>query len=639
MSGELLQSLVNLSGLRPKPPHPVACIGAYIGRMDAKNYCWEIKSTLRGECQTQLYAQIQDCLQDYFGSVPNTDRITISFYMIGKSPQTAAPTIVFISENCELRKNARKVFKASDILSHYPAFKTAHSAKDPGFQKMEQLASNPCFTPYRYMSATGLEQLRVGMEQNTFNDSSTDFSLNYEDSPALFGRGESSTWDIENNKTSALQIIKQPATAITLENVGFGAKQVTKAWYNVAQPVRTSGMTLYVRHPFFTRTATANAIQLNDRIYFQTAFHPFLENSSCESEPSSEDDEFEIDSDTDTDNERNDSIDQDTIMTSIGSITPDMPAQSPEIGSGSSRCSSELHRLSDISSEGLDHSSNPLCVASDKLAAFTTTQSTHGLPENAVPDFKSLSILGRIVAGSINTDWALIEIENPEIEAALKEGMNGHAITMDNFAQLPRDSVDVRTSTASRGPLTGVLSAWPSLTRLPRGNTIQKVYVIRLNGALTDGDCGSVVFGINDDHVYGHLVGGCRQTGYAYIMAASEVAKVIRTLEDHREAPFNESVRWTMANKTMIELDTMLAPFKNIDTLLAPTSTSAPADQRRLTCPHGCSRTFSRAFEFRRHMTTHDKPAFRCVEAGCSRVFCRRDKLRNHLRQRHRLDL
>jgi hypothetical protein len=120
MSDGLLDSLLNVSDLRPKPPHPIACVGAYIGPMDSKNYCWEVQSTLRRQCQTQIYTEIQSHLEDHFGSVPSQDRITISFYMIGKSPQTASPTVLFISENSECRKNARKAIKTSRILSHYP---------------------------------------------------------------------------------------------------------------------------------------------------------------------------------------------------------------------------------------------------------------------------------------------------------------------------------------------------------------------------------------------------------------------------------------------------------------------------------------------------------------------------------------
>lgn len=55
------------------------------------------------------------------------------------------------------------------------------------------------------------------------------------------------------------------------------------------------------------------------------------------------------------------------------------------------------------------------------------------------------------------------------------------------------------------------------------------------------------------------------------------------------------------------------------------------------TCPHGCSHTFKRASEYRRHMKKHSGQWYTCTQSGCTKSFYRTDKLRDHLRQRHRL--
>ncbi len=122
MGSNLLEALVNLSELRPKPPHPIAFFGAYIGPINIHNHCWEVKSILRDQFHSEIYPEIKNCLQDSFGSVPSEDRITVSFYMIGKSPQTAAPTVMVISENLDHRKNAIKAIIAIGIMSQYPGF-------------------------------------------------------------------------------------------------------------------------------------------------------------------------------------------------------------------------------------------------------------------------------------------------------------------------------------------------------------------------------------------------------------------------------------------------------------------------------------------------------------------------------------
>jgi hypothetical protein len=519
MSSELLNSLVNLSDLRPKPPHPIACIGAYIGPIDAKNYCWEIKSALRDQCQTQIYVEIQKYLEDHFGSVPNEDRITISFYMIGKSPQAASPTILFISENSEYRKDARKAIKTSGILSHYPGFKTAHSAKDPGFQKMEQLASNSD-------SVAGLSM------RNSSNHSRTEFQTGASENWGRQLPGESiharlarvGHLELAGDRPLALERTEPPMTAIVPNNNEPSAGQAMEVWFDRTQPVKTFGMPLYVRHLSSTRIATANAIQLKDRVFFQMALHPFLARLPPTPGAADGDDEFEIDSDTDVNDNQDD---HDVAMTSTGSRTPGSGTQSPELGSGSSRRSSDVRRITDDSSGNSSGSSEPVQDASDKLVAFALTPPVYEPQELVLPSSASLSVLGRLVAASISTDWALIEIEDPELEATLKADKSGYMLTADKFARSPKDNVEVRTSTASHGPLSGILSAWPSYTRLPYSKTVQRVYVVRFDGPLADGDCGSVVIGVKNEHAFGHLVAGCRKTGSAYVLASSEVKKDI----------------------------------------------------------------------------------------------------------------
>jgi hypothetical protein len=73
--------------------------------------------------------------------------------------------------------------------------------------------------------------------------------------------------------------------------------------------------------------------------------------------------------------------------------------------------------------------------------------------------------------------------------------------------------------------------------------------------------------------------------------------------------------------------------------LPASFNTPAAARQERLTCPHGCSKTFGRPGDFRRHMLKHGPPKFKCIVLDCKRTFYRADKLRQHIKQGHKLDL
>ncbi|OWY45740.1 hypothetical protein AALT_g10284 [Alternaria alternata] len=75
-----------------------------------------------------------------------------------------------------------------------------------------------------------------------------------------------------------------------------------------------------------------------------------------------------------------------------------------------------------------------------------------------------------------------------------------------------------------------------------------------------------------------------------------------------------------------------------------PTAPTHPASNNQvqhaavtapLQCPHGCTGTFRRREEYRRHMKKHTGPFFPCTYPNCSKMFYRQDKLRDHLAKGH----
>lgn len=141
MTSQLLEALVTHS-LRPRVQQHPDCVGKYIGSINFPNHCWAAKGPVRNRFYSELKPEILRHLDGWFGSVSSEDSVTLSVYMIGKTQKTAAPTVLFISENDCYRKEARRVIKDSGILRQHPGFKTAHISKDPGWgEKLEQLAS------------------------------------------------------------------------------------------------------------------------------------------------------------------------------------------------------------------------------------------------------------------------------------------------------------------------------------------------------------------------------------------------------------------------------------------------------------------------------------------------------------------
>lgn len=68
-------------------------------------------------------------------------------------------------------------------------------------------------------------------------------------------------------------------------------------------------------------------------------------------------------------------------------------------------------------------------------------------------------------------------------------------------------------------------------------------------------------------------------------------------------------------------------------------NTASPVEEEVLTCPQGCSTTFGRPGDYRRHMLNHQPHKFKCMFANCDKTFPRMDKLNDHFRQGHRSDV
>jgi len=66
-----------------------------------------------------------------------------------------------------------------------------------------------------------------------------------------------------------------------------------------------------------------------------------------------------------------------------------------------------------------------------------------------------------------------------------------------------------------------------------------------------------------------------------------------------------------------------------------PAPVPAPVAAGQLRCPRGCSATFGRGGEYRRHMMIHEPARYRCPMVDCTKTFSRADKLRDHAKKGH----
>ncbi|KID83242.1 nicotinamide N-methyltransferase [Metarhizium guizhouense ARSEF 977] len=264
-----------------------------------------------------------------------------------------------------------------------------------------------------------------------------------------------------------------------------------EVFYEYTKSLRPA-MPIYILHGSSIRVATANVILLEDRLFYLAPSHVFFDRLD-NLQTSQLDDDFEIDSETETEYEGG----VEASITSMGSQSTEALSDHDDLSDN------ELHSKTTLDSPQLPNS-----IASSPRprrlsnSPFAEEQIRYPQRKVTTPSRASLRQLGILFDWCVDQDWALVEvIERGDIN----------------------DRATVITHTASAGQMTGSILGMPSYARLPRGKLFQEVFSIHLDGPLADGDCGSAIFEAETGELFGHIVAGCRSTGFAYVMAARHV--------------------------------------------------------------------------------------------------------------------
>ncbi|PVI00643.1 hypothetical protein DM02DRAFT_387415 [Periconia macrospinosa] len=301
----------------------------------------------------------------------------------------------------------------------------------------------------------------------------------------------------------------------------------TEVLFDASEQASVLGQKIYISHPDSLRPATGNVIRRGDRIFYKTVFHAFRGSASKDKTlDSTEDENYESDS-----SDSEDEIDEaELAIMSIGSRSPDTWSNGASLSSGSSRRSSIFSGSSTPKARNTaaahDDIRTTLEDANARLAPFAFTRRRFLASEPLVlPARASLSPLGTLVHWSLEHDWALIEILDPIAKEHLLFSAHDVSQTFayDQVSAHPKADAEVFAVTATGGRLEGQLSNTPTSMRLPNSNQFKKVHIVRLNGPLANGACGSTVIDANTGVTYGHLVAGCKRTGTAYILAGHQI--------------------------------------------------------------------------------------------------------------------
>jgi hypothetical protein len=296
--------------------------------------------------------------------------------------------------------------------------------------------------------------------------------------------------------------------------------------YDASKSVRALGQAIYIKHASSLRPATANVVRIGNQIFLQTVYHAFLRpllhsiDSASSSAPKNDSED-----DSTSDDEADDA---EVAIMSKASATLDSISDRASSSSVSSRRSSVFSASSTPNSRAQiprqTDIKDILDGATTMLSPFAWSRRRHPATKMTAIDSESLAPLGKLVHWSQEKDTALIEVTDPIAKESLPTALEASdASAYNRVARVSTGNAEVYAHTASGGRLYGTLSSRPTSTRLPNSRTFQKVHVVRLNGALANGDCGSAVIDVVTGETYGHFVAGCKSTGTAYILAAHQM--------------------------------------------------------------------------------------------------------------------
>jgi len=290
-------------------------------------------------------------------------------------------------------------------------------------------------------------------------------------------------------KLPGLGKLIQPAAGCEDDQRSSEVALVSEVYFNSAHPITDIGMPIFVKLPGNTlQKATANVVFDGEDYAYLSVSHIFSGDALSSSTTSDTDEsEFDFGSGTD-DGDENEYVD----ATSRASI-------------------SSLGESSDSDST----SSAPSPMSYSEVIPLPN--------DHFFPNATSLEHLGNLVRHSSELDWAMIDIQHPDVASAvhrLKHDVSNGTSQTIAAVKLERLHVVAHTS---RGPITGRLSQEATYMRLPNSRTFQKVYQTMLDSALEMGDCGVMILDAISKEPYGHIVASSAIKEDAYIVSANEV--------------------------------------------------------------------------------------------------------------------
>ncbi|KAK0701974.1 hypothetical protein B0T26DRAFT_682061 [Lasiosphaeria miniovina] len=474
-------SRVNLPIFGAKWKDPKESIGGWIGSLKKGRYqCWYSIGPAR-----EAYSRMAPIVANFVGSCQKSaDDVDFGMYMIGYREDKAAPRLLVFSKNINARKTIRKNIKDSKILDAYPGIGLGDATALPGRKPIQRAA-------------------RGDIEKILPLDCDT--------------RGERVVL-IEGSETAA-------------------------------------GKRIYIVDPedFSLRPATSGPfVFVNDTWCQLTVAHAFHKSPYQKGSEEVADDDCDFDGLSESEDE---DVVEITGAASVSSATDE--ARDLSAGLGWLGSPDDV----DYSDTETRSSSRPSTPRSSRPTTSAIRGANEPLPrspgdqdrpsraqaaaqQSEILNMSRVQYLGKVDSASKGLteqalDYILVVINNGQIPQLITPQLISPeliitkqfpAIDMESetapwscsVKEILLDDVEVIAILPKSGAVQGAIIASPSYLRLGGSSRFQRVFTLKLDCPVSDGDCGSPVVD-KSGNFYGHIVAGGLGTEIAYILPATDI--------------------------------------------------------------------------------------------------------------------
>ncbi|KAI1871752.1 hypothetical protein JX265_005738 [Neoarthrinium moseri] len=466
-------------GLRKDPvkwDKPRECIGEKQGEIQKGKYtCWRPVGRA-SDVWLIIRPKIKEFL-DHFGA--NVTLVILEMYMIGRTEDSAVPTILICSEDQKARKSLRKAIKESGILREWTGVGLGDTPVLPDRRRVIPIMDPPHMTEFashRYFDK--LKQLKEAED--------------YEE------RGK-----------------------LTSSEDGDALGRRLYIYVEGKKCLATGGLVVY----------------FDDKAYQLTAGHASVRSLVGSSSVLSTEEEALDECDFDGQSDDEDSSGSlDLLATSHASQSSEEPSiwESDDdsdrvetfqrVASADSQVQERLlfssPARSDEKGKGKVESEISFGAGPYKPDVFTSTKLVSSPSKVGNLAFSTDTLPDSVM------DYALVSLDNPATSpctVSFTEGSMRRLVTIKCCSVILPGDTDIVAITASGGAIIGTLSSTTTFLRPAGKFKFQEVYPIRLERPVALGDCGAAVIDRKTGDFYGHITAGTPGTGYAYIIPGNEI--------------------------------------------------------------------------------------------------------------------